>query len=262
MNKHSFSTKTTSAPPARSEPARERRRRRQLAAGLVALLLLAPGLSGGPASGQTPTATPTASPTREYRAALADGDATRAATAVSRMWRGRLTDERLRDLNRRLRVEADDRTVAAVVLEFSRLQNEAQARPGEPTTTGAAAEAPGDRFVRWLSQAVRPAPSAPAPAETGSIDGTATQREEKPRPSKRASVQARKPAAPPSNPALDYEEAMLAGDVDRMAQAAAKLTRGPLTADSLRKLNEEIGAVPEDSLVSAVLAAGRVRDEP
>src|SRR5688500_15285963 len=156
MNIHSFSTDTTSAPSTRAEPVGERGRRRHLTAALAAMLLLAPPLSVGPARGQTPVASPTASPAREYRAALADGDATRAAAAVSRMWRGRLSDERLRDLNRRLRVEADDRTVAAVALEFSRLQNAAQARPGEPLTTATAAEPPGDRLVRWLSQAVRP----------------------------------------------------------------------------------------------------------
>ena len=47
-----------------------------------------------------------------------------------------------------------------------------------------------------------------------------------------------------SNPALAYEAAMHRRDARAMAQAAAQLTRRPVTAASIRALNDDLGSWP------------------
>jgi hypothetical protein len=211
--------------------------------------------TASPAPAQSEAGRPALSPTREYKAALAEGDATRAARAVLRMWRGRLTEDRLRGLNERLRIQSDERSVAAVVLEASRLQNSAQGSQGSEGPTGTSNEPPGDRIVRWLSDAFRPPVTAPAPTQTGSIN-PAVKAEQAP-PAQRTPSRTRTRGSAPGNPALDYEEALLARDAARMARAAAKLTGSPVSADALRKLNEEIGIPSEEAMIESVLAAAR-----
>jgi hypothetical protein len=54
-----------------------------------------------------------------------------------------------------------------------------------------------------------------------------------------------------------YEKAMLQGDTRSMAKAAARLTRKPITADSIRELNAKLGIEADDNIVSAVVRAAR-----
>jgi hypothetical protein len=54
-----------------------------------------------------------------------------------------------------------------------------------------------------------------------------------------------------------YEKAMLQGDTRSMARAAARLTRGPVTADSIRALNAKLGIEADEAMVSAVVRAAR-----
>jgi hypothetical protein len=42
-----------------------------------------------------------------------------------------------------------------------------------------------------------------------------------------------------------------------MATAAARLTRKPITADSIRALNAKLGIEADDAMVSAVVRAAR-----
>ena len=60
-----------------------------------------------------------------------------------------------------------------------------------------------------------------------------------------------------SNPALAYEAAMHRRDARAMAQAAAQLTRRPVTAASIRALNDDLGILADDQTVQAVVRAAR-----
>jgi hypothetical protein len=62
---------------------------------------------------------------------------------------------------------------------------------------------------------------------------------------------------PLGNPALAYEAAMHRRDARAMAQAAAQLTSQPVTAASIRALNEDLGILADDQFVQAVVRAAR-----
>ena len=62
---------------------------------------------------------------------------------------------------------------------------------------------------------------------------------------------------PLGNPALAYEAAMHRRDARAMAQAAAQLTRQPVTAASIRALNDDLGILADDQFVQAVVRAAR-----
>jgi hypothetical protein len=61
----------------------------------------------------------------------------------------------------------------------------------------------------------------------------------------------------PASATVAYEKAMLQGDTRSMATAAARLTRKPITADSIRALNAKLGIEADDAMVSAVVRAAR-----
>jgi hypothetical protein len=60
-----------------------------------------------------------------------------------------------------------------------------------------------------------------------------------------------------SNPTLAYEAAMHRRDARAMARAAAQLTQRPVTAASIRALNDSLGILVDDQIVQAVVRAAR-----
>jgi hypothetical protein len=132
-----------------------------------------------------------------------------------------------------------------------------------------------NRFAQAIGIAARgDNPNTPTSAETGSASpgstgsGQAAAQAAAPaaQASRRvASVQGEAPRARPSETiggttagaTVAYERAMLQGDAHSMARAAARLTKKPITAESIRELNARLGIEANDAMVSAVVRAAR-----
>lgn len=68
---------------------------------------------------------------------------------------------------------------------------------------------------------------------------------------------ATEPRTPAPNAAVAYEAAMLRRDARAMARAVARLTRKPVTEETVREVNARLGIEADDEMVSAVARAAR-----
>jgi hypothetical protein len=109
------------------------------------------------------------------------------------------------------------------------------------TETGSAA--PGLTVTRPATRSSAP-PAAATGRRVASVEGET--------PGARPAETTRGTAA---SATVAYEKAMLQGDTRSMARAAARLTKKPITADSIRELNAKLGIEADDNMVSEVVRA-------